>query len=398
MAALLESVSPIEPCQLEEIPTSIADRAAELGIKASALANTLRPQTAVQLAHLVRVMNCYYSNLIEGHNTRPRDIERALNQHFDDDGRRNLQLEARAHIRVQTWIDDLANAGTLPNAAKASFISQIHREFYRDAPEEFLLLDNPRGAYRMVPGAFRSEAKHEVVVGRHRPPSGPRVAEFMDYFEQKCSVVGKRPASALVTLAIAHHRFNYIHPFPDGNGRVSRLMSHAMAQQAGIGAHGLWSISRGLARGLNGPRDYKFMMDLADTPRQGDLDGRGNLSLKSLHQFIEWFLDLALDQVQFMTTLFDFEGLRERLEVYVLKVLNLRPEAAKLVHALHLHGELSRGDAAVVMGLKPRTAATAIKALLQTDLVRSASPKGALRLHFSATSADVLFPRLFLLE
>ena len=83
-------------------------------------------------------------------------------------------------------------------------------------------------------------------------------------------------------MAAAHHRLNYIHPFPDGNGRVSRLMSHAMALKAGIGAHGLWSVSRGLARGLDSGREYKTWMDRADTPRQGDLDGRGNLSRRAL--------------------------------------------------------------------------------------------------------------------
>lgn len=93
-----------------------------------------------------------------------------------------------------------------------------------------------------------------------------------------------------MALASAHHRFNYIHPFPDGNGPVSRLMSHAMASVAGVGAHGLWSISRGLARGLESRADYKRMMAHSDMPRQGDRDGRGNLSVTALKEFVLWFL------------------------------------------------------------------------------------------------------------
>jgi Fic family protein len=91
-----------------------------------------------------------------------------------------------------------------------------------------------------------------------------------------------------MALAASHHRFNYIHPFSDGNGRVSRLMSYAMAHTAGIGAHGLWSISHGLARGLSSKSEYKEMMDHADTPRQGDLDGRGDLSKRALTEFIDY--------------------------------------------------------------------------------------------------------------
>lgn len=97
----------------------------------------------------------------------------------------------------------------------------------------------------------------------------------MDYFARRYRFEKLGKAGRTLAIPAAHHRFNYIHPFPDGNGRVSRLMSHAMAHEAGIAAHGLWSISRGLARGLESRKDYKRMMDHADMPRQGDLDGRG---------------------------------------------------------------------------------------------------------------------------
>jgi hypothetical protein len=43
----------------------------------------LHPRTTANLADLVRVMNCDHSNLIEGHNTKPHDIERALADDLD---------------------------------------------------------------------------------------------------------------------------------------------------------------------------------------------------------------------------------------------------------------------------------------------------------------------------
>lgn len=108
----------------------------------------------------------------------------------------------------------------------------------------------------------------------------------MRYFERRYRLAPMGKGGRIIALATAHHRLNYIHPFPDGNGRVSRLMSHAMGLSAGIGAGGLWSVSRGLARGLQSRHEYKQMMDYADSPRQGDLDGRGNLSQKALVEFI----------------------------------------------------------------------------------------------------------------
>src|SRR5207302_2132037 len=139
----------------------------------------------------------------------------------------------------------------------------------------------------------------------------------MRHFESRYRFRELGKAGRVLAIPAAHHRLNYIHPFPDGNGRVSRLMSHAMGHSAGIGAHGLWSISRGLARGLKSRTEYKQMMDMADTPRQGDLDGRGNLSERALITFIEWFLQICLDQIRFMSGLFEIESLARRLRSLV---------------------------------------------------------------------------------
>jgi len=127
----------------------------------------------------------------------------------------------------------------------------------------------------MIPGRLRNEAKRDTVVGRHQPPSSPSVEAFMHYFESRYRFEELGRAGRIAAIAAAHHRLNYIHPFPDGNGRVSRLMSHAMGHAAGFGAHGLWSISRGLARGLESPTEYMHIMDATDAPRPSDVDGRG---------------------------------------------------------------------------------------------------------------------------
>jgi len=163
--------------------------------------------------------------------------------------------------------------------------------------------------FRMVPGEWRSRPEHDVAVGRHVPPSSERVADFMQHFESRFRFDRVGKAAQLIAMASAHHRFNYIHPFPDGNGRVSRLMSHAMANVAGIGAHGLWSVSRASPRGLESRGDYKRMLDHADMPRQGDRDGRGNLSEAALRSSYFGSLKVCLDQVTFMADLLDLDNL-----------------------------------------------------------------------------------------
>ena len=340
----------LEPCFLDGASGELLDLVTELPAAAGALGARLHPKTAANLADLVRVMNCYYSNLIEGHNTRPLDIERALANDLDADAqRRDLQIEARQHIRLQREIDTDFAAGKLPEPASADFIRHLHREFYRDAPESMLRIGDPGRSFVMTPGVFRADAQHDVAVGRHIPPSSSVVEAFMRYFEEKYAFAKLGAGARILMLPAAHHRLNYIHPFPDGNGRVSRLMTHAMALKADIGAHGLWSVSRGLARGLESRTEYKSMMDHADMPRQGDLDGRGNLSARALETFTIWFLKICLDQVRFMSEMFALDGLSARLKTYSAQQ-GWRPEAATLLTEILHRGEIARGDAEIHHG------------------------------------------------
>jgi Fic family protein len=172
-------------------------------------------------------------------------------------------------------------------------------------------------------------------------------------------------------------------------------MSHAMAGYAGIGAHGLWSISRGLARGLESRGEYKRMMDLADTPRQGDRDGRGNLSERALQEFVLWFLQVCLDQVRFMGEMFDLDGLSRRMRRYVEGHPTLKPEAARLLDEALIRGEFERGEIDRISGLPERSARRVLSDLTDLGLLASDTPKGKVSLRFPADTLDQLFPWLY---
>jgi Fic family protein len=392
----IETVQRIEPTRPEEASAALIDVIADLTAAAATLGKALHPRTAANLADLVRITNTYYSNLIEGHRTRPRDIERALADDLDDDqGRRSLQIEAAAHVRLQAEIDRRAAEQGLGEPTTPDFLLWLHHEFYRGATEDMLRVSGAGREFLMVPGQWRSRPEHDVAVGRHQPPSSERVPAFMAYFAERYRLAPLGTAGRLIATAAAHHRFNYIHPFPDGNGRVSRLMSHAMALSAGIGAHGLWSISRGLSRGLESRTEYGLMMDLADTPRQGDLDGRGNLSLRCLDEFVLWFLRVCLDQVRFMTGLLEIDGLARRLRSLVERSDDLKPEAARLLEEALIRGEFERGDVSRITGLPERTARRLLSDVVDQGLLASRTPKGPVSLRFPAETLDVLFPRLF---
>src|ERR1035438_3413657 len=76
-----ETVSTMEPLLIGEGSRhrpGLTDLALELAQKNAGFRRSLPESLLASLADLVRSMNCYYSNLIEGHDTHPIDIERAL--------------------------------------------------------------------------------------------------------------------------------------------------------------------------------------------------------------------------------------------------------------------------------------------------------------------------------
>src|ERR1700733_6505728 len=98
-------IASMEPLVPGETARALEDEMVSLIAESNQLAGRIHPILLDSIGDLVRSTNCYYSNLIEGHNTHPRDIDRALAADYSTNShRRDLQLEARAHIEVERMI------------------------------------------------------------------------------------------------------------------------------------------------------------------------------------------------------------------------------------------------------------------------------------------------------
>jgi len=387
-----EPVSLMEPMRISESSphrTALADLAVELAALAAGFRRSLPEGVLAALADLVRAMNCYYSNLIEGHDTHPVDIERALKEDYSaSTEKRNLQLEARAHIAVQQWIDD---GGLKGRAATPEGIREIHRRFCEKLPEALLWAEDPDTGQRMrvAPGVLRTQ---EVKVGRHIPVSPGAVPRFLAHFEKAYTGLGK--AETIIAAAAAHHRLLWLHPFLDGNGRVARLMSHSMLLEA-LDTGGVWSIARGLARNV---RAYKSHLATCDMHRRNDLDGRGHLSEEALAAFTWFFLETCLDQIRFMEQLVQPRRLRERILLWAEEEARedaLSPKAGRILEAILYRGELPRGELPALLGVSDRHARRIVAALAEQGVVVWQSSRAPLRLTFPAKLASRWMPGLF---
>src|SRR5580658_769772 len=169
----------MEPLVLGEASrhrAELTDLAVDLAQRSAGFRRSLPASLLTSLATLVRAMNCYYSNLIEGHDTHPVDIELALQDDYSrDTKKRDLQLEARAHIGVQQWIDE---GGLQGRSVNAKAIREIHRRLCAALPEELLWVENPDTHERIqvIPGELRHR---DVMVGGHIAISAPAVPRFL---------------------------------------------------------------------------------------------------------------------------------------------------------------------------------------------------------------------------
>jgi len=395
--SIFRNTSSMEPL----LPTSGRAELADLSVKIFQKSGELKaslPSKVVrqQIAQLVCEMNSYYSNLIEGHKTLPRDIEKALRQDFSthDDRRRNQQLSV-AHIKAEQAMRERLELHPQTDVFGSEFIYWIHSEFYSHIPkEEWFTVSIDGKRFPLEPGKPRD---HNVDVGKHTPPDHTELETFIQRF-QSVYADEKIPATdRLLALAAAHHRLAWIHPFGDGNGRVARLQSQAALIRAGIDTEGLYTLSRGLARSR--PEYYKRLQE-ADFQRLNDFDGRGNLSDKTLSNFCVFFLTQVLDQISFMLNLIEPFKLQERIESYLRFVrLDIDPKMrnylTKLLRELVIQGEITRGAVPQIVGLKGTASREVIRKALDENLISTSSEKGPLKIHFPSEVLESYFPLLF---
>jgi Fic family protein len=218
------------------------------------------------------------------------------------------------------------------------------------------------------------------------------VPRFLGRFEGVYSRLGK--SETILAAPAAHHRLAWIHPFLDGNGRVARLMSHAILLEA-LDTGAVWSVARGLARNVAA---YRGHLAACDMTRRNDLDGRGNLSEEALAEFTRFFLATCLDQVTFMERLMQPDSLRTRILLWTeeeIRLHRLPPKSGAILEAVLYRGEVPRGDAAGIVGTGDRQARRVMSALIERGVVISVSSRAPLRLAFPAALASRWMPGLF---
>jgi len=387
-----------DPAQMEPLLPGehrlgpLLEQASDLIRGADQLAGMCQPGALAGVRTLLRAMNSYYSNKIEGQQTLPLEIEQALHDDYSTDAdKARRQRLAVAHMATEQSLESRWPAWKAEHIWSAQMVCDVHQDLFARLPEADRQL--PSGAGTLQPGELRNR---QVSVGVHAAPAADCLPAFLSRWGGFYSRV-RRGEMQVLAMAASHHRLAWIHPFADGNGRAARLHTHLVLGHLGL-TNGLWSPLRGFARTQEA---YYARLAAADEPRAGDLDGRGNLSERGLEQWIGYVLEQCLDQVRFMAGLLQLAGMKERIaaclsfEQNVVKE-GVRVEALRALHYLFAtQGELERADFKAMLGLGERLATAQVAALLKRGLVETDSPYGRLRFGVPQHALRFYFPRLW---
>jgi Fic family protein len=385
------------PAQMEPLLPSeqklgaLLEQAGDLIRAADRLAGMCQPGALAGLRGLLRAMNSYYSNRIEGQHTLPLEIERALrNDYSNDADLARRQRLALAHMGTEVQLEQHSTRWMAQQVWGAQMVQDIHQDLFARLPMGDRMLED---GTVLLPGALRTQ---QVSVGAHAAPDAAQLPQFLERWGSFYSQV-RRGELQVLAIAASHQRLAWVHPFRDGNGRVARLHTHLALAQAGL-TNGLWSPLRGFARSQEA---YYAHLAAADEPRAGDLDGRGNLSENALVAWIAYVLAQGADQVAFMTQMLDLEGMKGRIAACLAFEENagqhgVRTEALRGLHYLFAtQGELERADFKAMLGLGDRLASAQVSALLARGLLQSDTPYGKLRFGVPQHALRFYFPRLW---
>ena len=387
-ATNITQIEPLIP-EAKEL-AALLELASELRQKSFKIAVNPLPGLNKRLTILLRAMNSYYTNKIEGQHTLPADIEQALNNHFSSDvDIAHRQRVAKAHLITEAWAEHHVAGKSWRDTFSTDMLCNIHHHLYSNMQPEDRVTD---AGESVKEGQLRTQ---NVIVGMHMPPDFHHLGDFLTRWQAAYTALPDGDM-ALVGLACSHHRLAWIHPFNDGNGRVARLHTHAALHAMGL-TNGMWSPMRGLARTHQQYYDY---LHNADTLRQGDYDGRGTLSQRELIRWVKYFLTVCIDQVTFMEKMLNLQDFKDRLETLLIVEENKGISGLKMAALLPLHyiaitGAIERKEFKTMSGLAERSAERLLKALLDYKLLLSDSPRGKVYMGVPLNSLQFLFPNLW---
>ena len=260
-------------------------------LKKLKLQGTTAPWIFFQLKNIFHILESVGSARIEGNRTT---ISEYIERKIENDERSSERFSEIANVEAaMDFIEESISEGT---EFTHHFIRQLHQLVVGELSDEG---DRTPGAYRIW--------NVEISKSAHTPPDHIQVQSYMDEFLDFINQDGADKYDLLKT-AIAHHRFTWIHPFGNGNGRVVRLLTYALMIKYGFNVKD-GKIINPTAVFCNDRDKYYEHLSEADLGTD-----------ESLLNWCDYVLSGILEEVTKVNKLLDFDFLYKKILVPTIKL------------------------------------------------------------------------------
>ena len=265
--------------------SSLTDVIIELDhLRRKNLGGTARPEIFFQLKTIFHLLESIGSARIEGNNTTITEYIESKITPSEPKGD-NIQ-EIENSEKGMHFIDENIEEGSFISNA---FILELHK----------ITVDRLNREGDNTPGYFR-RGNVRISGSKHGPPD---YIQVVDYMEELINFINKDDNHKydLLKTAIAHHRFAWIYPFNNGNGRVVRLLTYALLIKQGFNVKNGRILNPTAIFCLDRDRYYE-MLEKADTGTD-----RGVLA------WCQYVLSGLLDEINKIDNLTDHEFLAKKI-------------------------------------------------------------------------------------
>lgn len=321
------------------------------------LGGTTPPHIFFQLKRVFHLLESIGSARIEGNNTTILDyIETKIDKTEKDSVPHGIK-EIENIENAMTFIEENIKG----NKINRAFISEIHKIVVQD------LAIPPDGEGDIHPGKYRS-VNLKINKAKHVPPDWIKVNEYMD---ELFDFINKDdpPKYDLLKTAIAHHRFVWIHPFCNGNGRTVRLFTYAMLVKTGFNVDS-GRILNPTAVFCSDRNKYYTNLSIAD---EGSDEGILNWS--------EYVLNGLMKEIEKIDKLLDYNFLKKEILNpsinYSLERKYITETESKILKRSIEHKKIQASDVLEVLNKKPGAQVSReIKKLLDKKMLIPTSKNG----------------------
>ena len=257
-------------------------------LRVKILWGSVPPHIFFQLKNIFQILENLGSARIEGNNTTLSEyVEKII------DGKTEInekEIEIANLEKAIIFIEENVDENFIFTRA---FFSELHKIITHN------LSPPPNGEGSRYPGELR-KINVSIAKSRHNPPD---YISLPDYFEEFLNFINQNLEEQyqLLMVAIAHHRFTWIHPYDNGNGRIVRLLTYALLIKLGFQVKNGRIINPSAVFYTDRDKYYK-MLEVAD-----------KLDEQSLLKWAQYFLLGLKNEIEKIDSLLSMKYVREKI-------------------------------------------------------------------------------------